>query len=55
MGPSGYDWTYLDDREEAHRKPAMGPSHRAGVEMAAKVAFTRCTGPSPPKRDAFRT
>ncbi len=40
MGPGGYDWTYLDDREEAHRKKAMGPSHRAEVELAAKVAFT---------------
>jgi hypothetical protein len=40
MGPGGYDWTYLDDREEAHRKKAMRPSHRAEVELAAKVAFT---------------
>jgi DNA replication initiation complex subunit (GINS family) len=40
MGPGGYDWTYLDDREEAHRKKAMGPSHRAEVELAAKLAFT---------------
>jgi hypothetical protein len=40
MGPGGYEWTYLDDREEARRKKAMGPSHRAEVELAAKVAFT---------------
>ncbi len=40
MGPGGYDWTYLDDREEARRKKAMAPSHRAEVELAAKVAFT---------------
>jgi hypothetical protein len=39
MGPGGYDWTYLDDREEARRKKAMAPSHRAEVELAAKVAF----------------
>jgi hypothetical protein len=40
MGPGGYDWTYLDDREEARRKKAMAPSHRAELELAAKVAFT---------------
>ena len=40
MGPGGYDWTYLDDREEARREKAMAPSHRAQVELAAKVAFT---------------
>ena len=40
MGPGGYDWTYLDDREEARRKKAMAPSHRAEIELAAKVAFT---------------
>jgi Xanthomonas XOO_2897-like deaminase len=40
MGPGGYDWTYLDDREEARRKKALAPSHRAEVDLAAKVAFT---------------
>jgi hypothetical protein len=40
MGPGGYDWTYLDDREEARRTKAMGPSHRAEVELEAKIAFT---------------
>ena len=40
MGPASYDWTYLDDREEARRKKTMAPSHRAEVEWAAKVAFT---------------
>jgi hypothetical protein len=40
MGPGGYEWTYLDDREEARRKKAIAPSHRAEVELAAKIAFT---------------
>jgi hypothetical protein len=40
MGPGGYEWTYLDDREEARRKKAMAPSHRAEIELAAKIAFT---------------
>lgn len=40
MGPGGYDWTYLDDREEARRRKAMGPSHRAEVELEARIAFT---------------
>ncbi len=40
MGPGEYEWTYLDDREEARRKKGMAPSHRAEVELAAKIAFT---------------
>jgi hypothetical protein len=39
MGPAGYEWTYLDDREERHRVKALGPSHRAEVELAAKRAY----------------
>ncbi len=39
MGPGGYEWTYLDDREERRRVKTLGPSHRAEVELAAKIAY----------------
>ena len=39
MGPAGYEWTWLDDREERRRVKTLGPSHRAEVELAAKLAY----------------